>query len=221
MTVIAVCGLVTEAKRVGGPGVTVLVGGSDQARLQHDLQRLAPTCRAILSIGVAGALAPDLKAGTVCVADAVVVPTGESMSTDPRWTEAMSRVLGAPALRIAGVDAPVGSVSAKSELHRQTGAHLVDMESHIVARVASVCGLPFAALRIVTDAADRPLPHAATVGMRADGRVDLAAILRSLARHPGQLPDLIRTGLDARVAFAALLRSRQRLGPDFAFLDFG
>ena len=55
--------------------------------------------------------------------------------------------------------------------------------------------------------------------MRPDGSVDLLAILRSLARDPRQVPQLVRTGLDSRRAFAALLRSRQRLGPLFALGD--
>ena len=89
------------------------------------------------------------------------------------------------------------------------------MESHVAARAAARHGLPFTALRVVTDPAGRALPHAASVGMRADGHVDLPAILASLARDPRQLPGLIRTGLDARSAFAALLRCRQLLGPGF------
>ena len=216
----AVCGLRSEAKIIGDlPDGVVVIGGGDQSRLERDLQRLAPSSRALLSIGVAGGLAPDLKPGSVCLADVVVLPSGERLSADRRWTAAMARVLDAPALTVAGVDAPVGEVAAKSELRRHTGADLVDMESHIVAGVASAHALPFAALRVVTDSADRALPHAASVGMRADGAVDLPAILRSLARNPGQLPGLIRAGLDARAAFAAFLRSRQRLGPAFAFLD--
>ena len=173
----------------------------------------------MLSIGVAGGLAPDLRPGSVCVADAVILPSGERVAADARWTAAIASVLGVPPRTLAGSDAPVATVAAKSELRQRTGAHLVDMESHIVARVASRHAVPFAVLRVVTDAADRALPHAAAVGMRPDGRVDLAAILRSLARNPGQLPDLIRAGLDARAAFAALLRSRQRLGPALAFVD--
>ena len=40
--------------------------------------------------------------------------------------------------------------------------------------------------------------------MRADGEVDLAAVLGALIREPGQLPALIRLGLDSRRAFSAL-----------------
>ena len=124
-----------------------------------------------------------------------------------------------PLARFAGVDMPLADVAGKAALHRASGADLVDMESHIGARIAARHGLPFAALRAVTDPAHRALPHAATVGMRPDGKVDLAAILGSLRRDPRQIPGLIRTGLDARAAFAALLRCRQLLGCRFASLD--
>ena len=96
------------------------------------------------------------------------------------------------------------------------------MESHIVARVALAHGLPFAAIRVVADPAERQLPPAATVGMRSDGRVDLPAVLMSLARDPRQLPSLIRTALDARAAFAGLLRGRQLLGVHYGIgVDLG
>jgi len=41
-----------------------------------------------------------------------------------------------------------------------------------------------------------------------------------LARAPGQLPLLLRTAIDARTAFRALLRGRRLLGPGLAYPDF-
>ena len=230
-TLVVVCGLRAEARIVGGDtgvisgkGVTLIVGGGDQDRLEGDLHRAAPDARAILSFGIAGGLDLGLRPGDVRIAEAVVQPSGELTAADPRWAAAIARRLGLPPVPLAtmaGVDTLLSDIAGKADLHRRSGAATVDMESHIVARVAAAHRLPFAAVRVVTDAADRQLPHAAAVGMKADGSVDLAAILLSLARNPGQLPGLIRTGLDARVAFGALLRSRQSLGPDFAFLDLG
>ncbi len=128
----------------------------------------------------------------------------------------------APVAAFAGVDLPLAGAAEKRALHARCGASLVDMESHIVARVAQRHGLPFAAIRVVADPAERQLPHAATVGMRPDGRVDVAAVLRSLARDPRQLPDLIRTARDARAAFAGLFRCRQLLGAHFGLaVDLG
>jgi hypothetical protein len=100
-----------------------------------------------------------------------------------------------------------------------SGAVAVDMESHVAARLAAHYGLPFAALRIIADPAERSLPAAALVGMRPDGSTDIAAVLRALGRRPSDLPALIRTALDARAAFAALHRDRRTLCALFGFAD--
>jgi adenosylhomocysteine nucleosidase len=57
------------------------------------------------------------------------------------------------------------------------------------------------------------LPPAVLVGMKSDGGMDLPAVLRSLLANPGQLPALIRTGLEAERGFRALLGGHRRLGP--------
>ncbi|MDB5714901.1 MAG: phosphorylase, partial [Sphingomonadales bacterium] len=88
----------------------------------------------------------------------------------------------------------------------------VDTESHIAARVAARHGLPFAALRVISDAADEALPPAALVGMRADGSMALGPVLASLAKSPLQLPALIRTGISAGRAFRSLKRCHDVLG---------
>jgi hypothetical protein len=81
--------------------------------------------------------------------------------------------------------------------------------------------LPFTACRVVIDPADRELPHAALVAMAADGSVNIAAVLKSLARRPGQLSALMRLAADARKARAALLRGRRMLDPGFGFPGLG
>ena len=225
--VIIICGLAAEARvavgrHAGHPGIIVIAGGGDHARLAAEIDRVAPGAAGIVSFGVAGGLAPDLKPGDIRVAEAIVSPDGTRHATDPDWADALLlrlSIVPSALATFAAVDRPLADPAGKAALHRATGASLVDMESHIVASAAARHGLKLAGLRAVTDPADRTLPHAATVGMRADGKVDLAAILSSLARSPGQLPGLIRTGLDARAAFASLLRGRQLLGGGFALVD--
>ena len=218
--ILVACGLKAEAKIADGEGVTVICGGGDQACLADDLARLAPRAAAIISFGVAGGLDPSLKPGDLRVASGVVTADGSRYPADPGWSTRLSARLGVSIGLFASVDVPLADVAGKAALHARTGAATVDMESHVAAMAAQAVGVPFAALRAVTDTADRSLPHAAIVGMRADGGVDLPAIFASLTKKPGQMPGLIRTGLDARKAFAALLRGRQLLGPGFAFLDF-
>ncbi len=137
-----------------------------------------------------------------------------AFETDATWRKGLLAALpGARLGPIAGSDIMVVDAAAKAALRAATGALVVDMESHIAARVAARHGLPFAAARTISDGADRALPLAAQAGMRPDGAMDVGAALLALARRPWELPALIRTGLEAEAAFRALLRGRQLLGP--------
>ncbi len=219
MTILVATGLQRERRLLAGPGVEIVAGGGDYARLEAALDRLASGMSGIISIGIAGGLAPELMPGQWIIADAVL-DEGRALSTDPAWTDRLTaRLPGAGKGMLAGVDAMVAERMQKAALHRATGAVAVDMESHIAARVAERHRLPFAAARVVCDAAHRTLPSAARVGMRADGRMDLVAVLRSLLGDPWQLPALIRTGLEAERAFRALLRGHRLLGHALAGPD--
>ena len=217
-SIVVACGLKAEAKVASGAGVVVIPGGGDSRALEAALNVAAQRGRALVSFGIAGGLAPDLRSGVIVVARRVLAPDGQYYDSNLIWAQALGELLDAPLADFAGVDTPLAGVAEKAALYRDHGASIVDMESHIVARVAAAHGLPFAAIRVVADSAERQLPHAATVGMRPDGRVDLPAVVASLARDPRQLPGLIRTALDARAAFAGLLRGRQLLGADYGRL---
>jgi hopanoid-associated phosphorylase len=209
VSILAVCGLQRERHILGKPGVEVAVGAGD-------LDRLAVDKRGVISIGIAGALAPGLRPGTWVVA-AAVRDGGDLLPTDPDWTARLIERL--PAVErgtLLGLDAIAATAAQKAELYRKSGAIAVDMESHLAARVAHRHGLPFAAARVISDAAHRTLPKAARVGMRLDGGVDIPAVLGSLLVQPWQLPALLRTGWEAEQAFRALLRGHRMLGVGLA-----
>jgi hopanoid-associated phosphorylase len=218
--ILAATGLQRERRIVAGPDVEAIASGGDSVRLEGVLDRLANSTSGIISIGIAGGLAPGLQVGQWVVADAVLVD-GEPMPTDPAWTgRLVARLPEAARGLLLGANAMVADATQKASLHSTTGALAVDMESHIVARVARRHHLPFAVARLVSDAAHHSLPPAARVGMKSDGIMDLPAVLRSLLAEPSQLPALIRTGLEAERGFRALLRGRRRLGPRLSGPDF-
>ena len=220
--ILAVTGLQRERRIVAGPGVEAVAGGGDHARLEAVLDRLAAGARGIISIGIAGALAPGLQAGQWVVADAVLVD-GESIPTDP--------AVDGPAGRSSAARRPGACCSARMPWWRKrrkrprcTGrpAPWRSTWNRMSRRGwRERHRLPFAAARVISDAAHRTLPPAALVGMKPDGRMDLPAVLRSLLAHPGQLPALIRTGLEAERGFRALLRCHRRLGPGLGGPDLG
>jgi hypothetical protein len=189
VTWLVACGLKREATLIARAGVSVVVGGGDAGRLERALEAQAGSATAIISSGVAGALDPALRVGDVVV-------DGDVELISALHSRTSGRVIGRDAMAPSPVD--------KRALRDMSGAVAVDMESHVAERVARRHGLRFAAIRVISDTADEALPPAAQVGMRPDGGVALGAILASLARHPGQLPALIRTGRNAGVAFRVL-----------------
>ncbi len=207
-------GLRREARILSGPGVIVVAGGGDAARLEAALARHAVAgVSGIVSLGIAGALRPGLRPGDWVVAG-TVIHGGTAIPADPVWAARLLDALPGSCLGgFVGAEAIVGDADGKAAWHRETGAVAVDLESGVAARVAHQYGLRFAAARVISDAAERTLPPAARVGMGADGQADLPAVLRSLAARPGQLPALLRTAWEAERAFRALLRGRDRLGP--------
>lgn len=217
--ILAATGLTREARLIASPEVQVVAGGGRSAALEAALLAAAEGAEAVISIGVAGALAPELKPGDWAVAERVLCPDGE-VSCDPAWTQALQQ--GLPRARrgaLLGSDAIVADRRAKAQAYAQWQALAVDMESHVAARVAERLGLPFAAVRVIVDDANFDLPPAALAGMASDGRMAPGAVLRSLARAPWQLPDLIRTALAAERAFRALAEGRRLLGPRLGRAD--
>ena len=64
-------GLKQELNILEGVGVLVIAGGGDSARLEWELEAAAGDAEAVLSMGLCGALAPDLKPGDWVVATEV------------------------------------------------------------------------------------------------------------------------------------------------------
>ncbi|MBA4048732.1 MAG: phosphorylase [Sphingomonas sp.] len=223
MTILVACGLQREARLLEGPGIIAVPGGGDPLRLEAALDdriALFPDVRCIVSAGIAGALDPALKAGDVVI-DLAPLPFrggvgGGGYPQAPRRIESphpnpspegegLSKLLPrAHHGLIIGQDQIAATAAEKAALHTATGALAVDMETHVAARVAARHGLAFAAIRAISDTAHDTLPPAALVGMNPDGSMALGRVLWSLARHPAQLPALIRTGRSAEAAFGAL-----------------
>ncbi len=198
--------------------VHAVAGGGDGAALRRALARaLADGAVGVMSFGIAGGLAPDLRPGDVIVADAVIAGS-QRFEIHKHWRQHLEGLIsGARAGAIAGSDAAVATVGAKAALLGETGALAVDMESHIAAQFAADHRLPFAALRVVADHATRALPPAALAGMAAGGAINIRAVLASLLRQPRQLPQLICVARDTNTAMAALLDCHRLAGPGLGF----
>jgi len=90
------------------------------------------------------------------------------------------------------------------------------MESHVVATVGAAHGLPVAAMRVITDPAERALPSSAVAAMRPNGTTNIGAMIRGVLMRPGEIPALFQTAFDALAARATLVRGRHLLAPVFS-----
>ena len=212
---VIVTGMRREA-RIFGRDARVIVTGGDNSTLAARLEEaIGQGARAIVSAGICGGLLPELAVGAPVIASGTV-RRSTRWSADPAWQDALAAKLPT-AVRgaIAGSDVILSDPAYKSTLHEQTGAVAVDMESHICARIAAAHAIPFAALRVVSDAAAHELPPAVSRALAANGNVRIGAVLLSVAVQPRQVPELLQTARNTRRALAEVLRCFHVLGPGF------
>jgi hopanoid-associated phosphorylase len=225
LPILVVTGMAREARIAAGPGIVVVQAGGSPHRLRALLgTRHKPNCSAVISFGIAGGLDPALVPGDVLVATGLVSATGR-LPADPQLVRILSGFLTDGKVRsvqrdLLGADDPILHPTAKSALHAETGAGAVDMESHVAMEYAARHGLPFGAVRVVCDPAERALPTFLTGALRPDGGVALPVVLRGLARRPYQLAALLQLASDARTSFRALSRCRDAIRVGLRATDF-
>jgi hopanoid-associated phosphorylase len=219
-TVIVVVGLAFEARIAAGAGRQVICAGIGRDLAGAITRAITPKSRGLISFGVCGGLAPELRPGSCIVASGVRTHKGQ-VATDRDWSQRLLQALPhAIHGELLGVPAPLAEPESKRTLYAETGAIAADMESHVVANAAAAHNLPFAVIRVVTDPSARPIPPAALAAMRSDGTIDIWSMLRALARTPRDVGLMFRTALDARAAHATLRTSRRALGPSLGIPDF-
>lgn len=225
MTIAIICGMQTEASILNNPpGVVVIQGRNADRDIATDLEAEIAKggVEAVMSFGVAGGLSPDLGAGDILVA-AYVRNGPQIIAADWLWRDAIVASLSGAGAKIkvhTGVfcysTGIVSTSAAKTALRTSSGADAVDMETWIAAQVAAKHGLPFAAVRTISDPVTLDDGPAASAAMTNDGGIDAAAVAGSLVQDPSQIGNLVSLGTDAEIAFNNLADVPMLLGLRFA-----
>ncbi len=169
----------------------------------------------VLSVGVCGALDPELRAGDLVLCESVqAASSADSQAAPVRSGEGLlSQALAAAgaaglSVRIGQsltVDRVAGEPAEKDALRQSTGLDVVEMESYWVGMVARESGLPFLTVRVVLDEQGDTLPVLPGV-VQPDGSQRLWRALPYVLRHPGRVPSLLRVALSERRALGNLTR---------------
>jgi len=206
-------GLTVTHGRFAQGEITLLQSQIGASGFSEQLQKLvaANDFKALLVIGLAGALDPTLQTGEVVIYDACLdARNAEKHLSDffsnnrensPRCDEFASiacnatlgeqlfeavRQQGLPSRRGTGalVERVVIESHDKAALYRQTQTTVVDMETWLIFQaLAKVTTLPCAGLRVVLDEAGDDLPDF-NAGLSATGQMRLWPTLRALAARP-------------------------------------
>ncbi|MGD8329409.1 MAG: hypothetical protein PVJ49_08215 [Acidobacteriota bacterium] len=155
-------------------------GDDTFAAALHDLRP-----GAVINIGIAGALDEEHPAGSTWLVDQWHRPQPPhelAARADEALCAELAGLLDGAGLdwgraRAVMVDHPLHDTAERDRIRAGTGAHLVEMEGAAWAGIAAAAGVPFAAVRVVSDHANRPLPGPRPKGgrrawlMRDDGSV--------------------------------------------------
>jgi adenosylhomocysteine nucleosidase len=148
---------------------------------------------AVESVGFAGALDSRLEVGTVIGVKRVIDAKDGSTAEAPigYWTLVSSE-------STAGVE-------QKKKLALAYGAHAVDMESAAVARAAQCRGIPFLALKVISDAHDFEMPPVDRF-VSHDGRFRTGRFLLFALLRPWLWLRVVRLARNSNKAVKALCR---------------
>jgi adenosylhomocysteine nucleosidase len=140
----------------------------------------------LVSFGLAGSLG-DLQVGDVLDATRVVDATGATL-----WEGPGLGVRGARAGIVLGGDLLVHDADERERLREASGADAVDMESGVLARTGRLAGV----LRAISDDAGSAVEGVDRT-VHADGRTNVAGLLRWIATRRGDALRSIRGALTA------------------------
>ncbi len=202
-----VCGLAAEARIARAAGFSTVIGAGDRDRTTALVEEAVRRANCLVSFGIAGALAPQLRPGDVVISTEVVSDGGRRRAEDSFRLRVAGLAGGIGAIQgpVLGARRVIASSSEKRRIWEATGALAVDLESDVVARVAASAGIPFVVVRTIADTAHRELPPAALIPLAEDGAPDLTRVLACVIRRPRQLAALFGLARETRAALAALV----------------
>jgi len=183
--------------RLKGVQVVMVANGPGRklAGAAVDVVKANQKMDALISIGFCGGLRPSLQPCDIFVASEVV-------DVGPALLPASQKSFKTGKLLCS--DRVVSNAAEKAQL-ANAGADAVEMEAAAVVARANQCGVPFYAVRVVTDTCDQDFPVDFNRMRSPDGRFSRSRIIAAALRKPGTvIPQLIKLKRTTKRAALAL-----------------
>lgn len=185
--------------RIGQVDATAALIGVGPAAARVSTRTLLEEVRPdhVVVVGIAGGVDSGLQIGDLVVPAAVL----DELAGPERHPAGFGGATQAgTVLTSAEVIVAADEVAAL----RARGVVAVEMESAAVGEVCEARGLPWSVFRSISDRLDDGLIDSAVAGLvRPDGKPDMGAVLRLLARHPSRVKALGTLARDSQTAARA------------------
>lgn len=168
----------------------------------------------MVSAGFGGAVLPGLGVGELVMAQQILHWSGTEFEDVAVGFYGLNAVAENLSLR-RGTFVSCDLILNKRDLARRLPPHavnpVVEMESAAVARIAAGHGIPFLAMRAISDPWDEELDFTIHEFCDDSMRIRPTRVLATILRRPAIIPQLIRLAGTSRVAAAGLARGMERL----------
>ena len=201
------------------PGVLLVLSGMGQFRARQAAERLVDAkADALISFGVAGGLAREIRPGELCIPEKIITADFSELHTDPDRHEDMLALLQNAPVKLH--TAPlfsgneiVRSTNAKALINKQTQAIAIDMESTAIVEAARAAQLPGLVVRAIVDSVGTQLSTSVLRHTDHFGRVRLLPMLGTLLAQPAQILPLIKLSACFKAATTTLQWTARQLLP--------
>ena len=190
--------------------LTVAVSGVGAKNSAEAVEKLLATpglpFEFILLCGFGGGLHPSLQYNAIAIASSVITyrerkivnevkANADALQTffhSPMSPENLGKLVSSDCVLVTQVD--------KEIVEAQTGGLFVDMESAGAVEVLEKAGVPWVALRVITDTSLVDLPLDFNQFAKVDGNPDVRKIVLHVLRHPRLIPALLSFGRKTRMS---------------------
>ena len=191
---------------LGDNAAICLCGMGEDAAHKAATKLLAEGATSLISFGVAGALDSKLRPGDLVLPESIYTKRLLPVSLDwrNRVQECLPSHLQIFSGKLATSKKVLTSLNEKRKFAKTTGAFAVDLESGAIAEVAKNSGIPFLAIRAISDPVDFSPPPALLSSVNPDGSAKLGQILALLLQRSVTLSTLLRLAREVRTARSTL-----------------
>jgi nucleoside phosphorylase len=204
-----VTGINSEAKILKSSNAIVFCSNMKPENVAMGTNRLINKgADAIISFGLAGALDPTLKPGSIIIAPQVLTPSYKKIPCNPLLGSKIFNLKknkrGIYFKPILGSNRPITSQSEKRKVFKESKAAAIDMETHIAAQTARKRKIPFFTIRSICDTADQDLPDIISVATKNKKKLNLFEIFRFVLGKPSELKKFPKLIINYKIGMKSL-----------------